>query len=124
MHGTGMSSGPPPLAEKPSEWSEAVGRDYPTAENYSYWWANEYELISSWWPPAPPEPSRILKHMKHRALEVLPTAPILEPSTMVRQEKCYAELAAAVLDQGGSSLHARAAARHEVEKTFTINRSK
>ena len=97
--------------------------DYPTDEGYVHWWANEYELQSSWWPPSPPEPSKILEKMRHRALGLLSTAPILEPSVMVRQDKRHADLAAAVIDQGGSSLHARAAVRHEIERSFAINRS-
>ena len=42
---------------------------------------------------------------------------------MVRQENRYAEFAAAVLDRGGSSMHARAAVRMEMDRTFAINRS-
>ena len=116
-HGPGMSSDPPPQAEKTAEWSEVVDQIYPTSEDYAHWWANEYVLHSAWWPPVPLEPSRVLRHMKHRALERVPTAPILEPSTLIRQDKRFAELAANVMDQGGSSLHVRAAVRHEVERT-------
>ena len=62
--------------------------------------------------------------MRSKALRIMPIGPMIyDPSVMVRQEKRYAELAATVMDQGGSSLHARAAVRHEIERTFAINRS-
>ena len=62
--------------------------------------------------------------MRRKALEKIPTGPIIsDPAIMVRQEKRYAEVAAAVFDHGGSSMHARAAVRMEMDRTFAINRS-
>ena len=118
----GMSSGPPPEAET-SEQFKVIAVDYPISEDYDHWWNNEYELHKSWWPPEPLEATRILNRMKRQALETLPTAPILEPSVLIRQDRRHADLAASVLDEGGSSLHARAAIRHEVERAFSLNRS-
>ena len=87
-------------------------------------WAHDYTRHSEWWPPAPPPHPVILEEMRSKALAKIPTGPLIsDPAIMVRQERRYAEFAATVLDRGGSSMHARAAVRMEMDRTFAINRS-
>ena len=97
--------------------------EYETHENYVQWWKDTYVLNSDWWPPAPPTRDIILRLMREEAQTTVERAPILEPQTMIRSTKPHLELAKTVLGLGGSSSQARAAVRHEIERSYSSNRT-
>ena len=114
-----MSSGPAPV-EPEIQIHDGHTADYFIDEDYTRFWRT-YKINTTWWPPSPPHQSEILQEMREAAVAQRPRANILEPPVVIRSTPEHLGIATSVLSLGASHLMARAAVRHEIDKSHRLN---